>query len=296
MNKANKGISIYAYVFLAPTIIFLLLYFGAPLINSIRYAFSNYKLTDPDNIYFNGITNFMGIFTDTSLVQICVNTLVYVVSTVLMQFLLGLGLALLLKKPFKGRGIYQSVVFIPWAFSGFVVGLMFRWSFNGEYGVVNDILLRFNVIAENINWLATPQTGMFVSIVAMVWMGIPFFGILLLASLQSIPEEIYESAVLDGCTGIKSFWFITLPFIKPTIITTVLLRTIWIFNSFELIMIITGFGPAGLTNTLASYMYNKAFTTYDFGMASAIGLIFMVGLCIYSIVVLKITKGNESEV
>ncbi len=294
MNK-NKSITLYICLFLGPALIVLLFFYGVPLVNSIQYAFSNYKLTEQDNIYFHGLENYKVLFTDSSLGQVVLNTLVYVFATVLFQFILGLILALALKKPFWGRRVYQSIVFIPWAFSGFVIGLMFRWSFNGEYGVVNDLLMNMGVIQENINWLASPETGMFVVILGMIWMGVPFFGMLILAALQSIPDELYESANMDGCSGIKRFWYITCPHIKSTVVTTLLLRTIWVFNSFELIMIITGFGPAGLTNTLASYMYNKAFTTYDFGMASAIGLLFMIGLGIFAVVFLKLTKGDKDD-
>ena len=155
------------WLFLLPVLVVLLLLFGYPLINSIVMAFQNYKLTAPNDIYFNGFENFKKLFGDPDGLMILKNSIIYVVISVAGQFLLGLTLALALKKQFKGRGLYQSIVFLPWAFSGFVVGLIFRWSFNGEYGVVNNLLMKLGIIDNNIAWLGTPGYSLAVVIIAM---------------------------------------------------------------------------------------------------------------------------------
>ena len=266
------------WLFLLPVLVVLLLLFGYPLINSIVMAFQNYKLTAPNDIYFNGFENFKKLFGDPDGLMILKNSIIYVVISVAGQFLLGLTLALALKKQFKGRGLYQSIVFLPWAFSGFVVGLIFRWSFNGEYGVVNNLLMKLGIIDNNIAWLGTPGYSLAVVIIAMIWMGIPFFAIMILAALQSIPADVYEAADVDGCGTVRQFFQITLPYIKPTLITTVLLRTIWIFNSLDLVVIITDGGPANSSQTLPAYMYSKAFGSYDFGFAAALGVMLMLSL------------------
>lgn len=282
------------WLFLLPVLVILLLLFGYPLINSIIMAFQNYKLTAPNDIQFNGLENFAKLFGDPDSMMILKNSFIYVVASVLGQFLLGMTLALALKKQFRGRGIYQSIVFLPWAFSGFVVGLIFRWSFNGEYGVVNNLLMKFGLIDNNIAWLGTPGFSLAVVIMAMIWMGIPFFAIMILAALQSIPSDVYEAADVDGCGTIRQFFQITLPYIKPTLITTVLLRTIWIFNSLDLVVIITDGGPANTSQTLPAYMYSKAFGSYDFGFAAALGVILMLILGIYAMVFLKVTKYDKA--
>lgn len=282
------------YLFMLPVFLLLLFMFGYPLINSCIMAFENYKLSAPDDIYFNGLQNFTKMFNDSDMGLIIRNSIVYVVASVGGQFLLGMTLALALRKKFPGRGLYQSIVFLPWAFSAFVVGLMFRWSFNGEYGVVNDLLLKLGIINEQIAWLGTPGLSLLVVIMAMIWMGVPFFAIMNLAALQSIPADMYEAAEIDGCGSIKKFFSITLPYIKPTIIMTLLLRTIWIFNSFDLIVVITNGGPASSSQTLPSYMYTRAFSSYDFGLASALGMVLMVVLAVYAIVFLRVTKYNKA--
>ena len=282
------------WLFLLPVLVILLILFGYPLINSFIMAFQNYKLTAPNDIHFNGLDNFAKLVGDPDGLMILKNSFVYVIVSVLGQFLLGMTLAVALKKQFKGRGIYQSIVFLPWAFSGFVVGLIFRWSFNGEYGVVNNLLEKFGLIDKNIAWLGTPGFSLAVVIIAMIWMGIPFFAIMILAALQSIPTDVYEAADVDGCGTIRQFFQITLPYIKPTLITTVLLRTIWIFNSLDLVVIITDGGPANTSQTLPAYMYSKAFGSYDFGFAAALGVILMVILGIYAMAVLKLTKYDKA--
>lgn len=293
-NNALKKKMWEPYLFILPVLIVLVGFFGYPLVDSVIMSFQNYKLSAPDKIGFADLANYDKLFSDPDLGLIIKNSIVYVLASVGAQFFFGLILALTLRKKFRGRNVYQSVVFLPWAFSAFVVGLMFRWSFNGEYGVVNDILMKLGLIQEKIAWLGSPDLALWVIIFAMVWMGIPFFGIMILAALQSIPADIYESADIDGAGKVKQFFKITIPYIKPTIIMTLLLRTIWIFNSFDLIVIISGGGPANYSQTLPSYMYTKAFSSYDFGLASALGTVLIGVLIVYALIFLKVTQYNKA--
>ena len=250
------------WYYVGPIFLLLVIMFGYPLIKSVVMAFQNYKLGNA-NVYFNDFANFHKMFGDKDFLLLLKNSVVYAVRFRFRAVYRRLILALCLRDKFKGRGIYQSIVFLPWAFSAFVVGLVFRWSFNGEYGVVNDVLMKLGIIKKGIAWLGTPGLSLVVVILAMIWIGIPFFGIMILAALQSIPDEIYEAADMDGCGMFRKFFSLTLPYIKPTVIMTILLRTIWIFNSFDLVVIVTQGGPANYSQTLPSYMYTKAFSGYD---------------------------------
>ena len=281
------------WYYVGPIFLLLVIMFGYPLIKSVVMAFQNYKLGNA-NVYFNDFANFHKMFGDKDFLLLLKNSVVYVVVSVFGQFIGGLILALCLRDKFKGRGIYQSIVFLPWAFSAFVVGLVFRWSFNGEYGVVNDVLMKLGIIKKGIAWLGTPGLSLVVVILAMIWIGIPFFGIMILAALQSIPDEIYEAADMDGCGMFRKFFSLTLPYIKPTVIMTILLRTIWIFNSFDLVVIVTQGGPANYSQTLPSYMYTKAFSGYDFGLAGAFGVLLMVILGVYSVLFLKLSNYDKA--
>ena len=281
------------WYYVGPIFLLLVIMFGYPLIKSIVMAFQNYKLGNA-NVYFNYFANFQKMFGDKDFPLLLKNSIVYVIVSVFGQFIGGLILALCLRDKFKGRGIYQSIVFLPWAFSAFVVGLVFRWSFNGEYGVVNDVLMKLGIIKKGIAWLGTPGLSLVVVILAMIWIGIPFFGIMILAALQSIPDEIYEAADMDGCGMFRKFFSLTLPYIKPTVIMTILLRTIWIFNSFDLVVIVTQGGPANYSQTLPSYMYTKAFSGYDFGLAGAFGVLLMVILGVYAVLFLKLSNYDKA--
>ena len=281
------------WYYVGPIFLLLVIMFGYPLIKSVVMAFQNYNLGNA-NVYFNDFANFHKMFGDKDFLLLLKNSVVYVVVSVFGQFIGGLILALCLRDKFKGRGIYQSIVFLPWAFSAFVVGLVFRWSFNGEYGVVNDVLMKLGIIKKGIAWLGTPGLSLVVVILAMIWIGIPFFGIMILAALQSIPDEIYEAADMDGCGMFRKFFSLTLPYIKPTVIMTILLRTIWIFNSFDLVVIVTQGGPANYSQTLPSYMYTKAFSGYDFGLAGAFGVLLMVILGVYAVLFLKLSNYDKA--
>lgn len=281
------------WYYVGPIFLLLVIMFGYPLIKSVVMAFQNYKLGNA-NVYFNDFANFHKMFGDKDFLLLLKNSVVYVVVSVFGQFIGGLILALCLRDKFKGRGIYQSIVFLPWAFSAFVVGLVFRWSFNGEYGVVNDVLMKLGIIKKGIAWLGTLGLSLVVVILAMIWIGIPFFGIMILAALQSIPDEIYEAADMDGCGMFRKFFSLTLPYIKPTVIMTILLRTIWIFNSFDLVVIVTQGGPANYSQTLPSYMYTKAFSGYDFGLAGAFGVLLMVILGVYAVLFLKLSNYDKA--
>ena len=281
------------WYYVGPIFLLLVIMFGYPLIKSVVMAFQNYKLGNA-NVYFNDFANFHKMFGDKDFLLLLKNSVVYVVVSVFGQFIGGLILALCLRDKFKGRGIYQSIVFLPWAFSAFVVGLVFRWSFNGEYGVFNDVLMKLGIIKKGIAWLGTPGLSLVVVILAMIWIGIPFFGIMILAALQSIPDEIYEAADMDGCGMFRKFFSLTLPYIKPTVIMTILLRTIWIFNSFDLVVIVTQGGPANYSQTLPSYMYTKAFSGYDFGLAGAFGVLLMVILGVYAVLFLKLSNYDKA--
>ena len=281
------------WYYVGPIFLLLVIMFGYPLIKSIVMAFQNYKLGNA-NVYFNDFANFQKMFGDKDFPLLLKNSIVYVIVSVFGQFIGGLILALCLRDKFKGRGIYQSIVFLPWACSAFVVGLVFRWSFNGEYGVVNDVLMKLGIIKKGIAWLGTPGLSLVVVILAMIWIGIPFFGIMILAALQSIPDEIYEAADMDGCGMFRKFFSLTLPYIKPTVIMTILLRTIWIFNSFDLVVIVTQGGPANYSQTLPSYMYTKAFSGYDFGLAGAFGVLLMVILGVYAVLFLKLSNYDKA--
>ena len=187
-------------------------------------------------------------------------------------------------------------MFYTWAVSGFAIGLIWAWIFNGQFGLMNDILMRLHLIDKPIGFLSDPKYAMKSVIMANVWYGIPYFGIMLLAALQSVPNELYEASVLDGCGAVKQLFYVTIPYIKPTIISTILLRTMWIVNYPDIIYAMTNGGPVNSTNILATQMINEVFKQYDYGQGSAFGVIIMLILFIYSVIYLKLTRSSEADI
>lgn len=283
------------FLLLFPIIILLALFIVYPLFNTVVLAFQNYNLAKPKQMGFNGVDNFITIFKDPYFVPLLTQTCAFVFITVSLQFVLGLCLALALQKPFRGRNIYQAIVFLPWSVSGLVIGFSFKWLFNAEYGPINDLLLRMGLINQRVSFFASEKLAMMCIIVAMVWYGVPFFGIMLSAAFQSIPTELYEAVSIDGGGSVRKLISITLPLSKPVIVSTLLLRTIWVFNTADVIQVMTKGGPANSTHTLTSYMFSKAYSSLDFGQAAALGLLVMAGLVIYALIYMRATKYTGSE-
>nr|WP_231980591.1 sugar ABC transporter permease [Tessaracoccus coleopterorum] len=209
------------------------------------------------------------------------NSLIWVVGSLVPQFLIGFLIALGLRKKFRFRGFYQAVVFYPWAVSGFLIGILFRWMFNSEFGVVNDLLMRVGLVDRPVPWLADPDLALLSVIIANVWYGVTFFSIMILAALQSVPDELYEAAALDGASRWRTLTRITIPTIRTTLVLTVLLRVIWIFNFPDIIYAMTGGGPANQTQIATTWMIQ--FTQQgDYGLASALGFIIMGVLVVFT--------------
>lgn len=278
---------------LVPTFSMIFVFTYYPTIEGIFLAFEDYTVFNFQNIRFIGWENFKTIFEDINFSIAVWNTLWWIVFSVIFQLLLGFALALLMRKPFKGRGLYAGIVFYPWALSGFALGILWSWLLNGQFGLINDLLIKAHILSHGINFLSNPKYA-FASVIAVnVWYGIPFFAIMILAALQSIPNSLYEAAEIDGAGVVMKFMNVTLPYIKPTLVSTILLRTIWVMNFPDIIYGMTGGGPAGTTNILATYMINIVYFESDYSKASAVGLIIISVLTLYALVYLHFTSSYE---
>ncbi|MDF2680381.1 MAG: putative transport system permease protein [Brevibacillus sp.] len=285
-----KGEGMFIFLCLLPALLFVAVFTYYPLLRGVVMSFQNYTLFDLLNIHFIGLDNFVNVVTSPDFPRVALNSFYWVVCSLFFQLLFGLMLALLMRRRFRGRGIYQAFVFFPWAMSGFLIGLIWRWMFNAQFGVINDLLLKTGLIDVPIPFLADGKWAMAAVIMANIWYGVAFFAIMILAALQSIPEELYEAAAMDGAGRFQQLWSVTLPYILPTMLVTILLRVIWILNFPDIIYSMTSGGPAGSTHIFATFMIEKVIFGQDYGQASAIGVIIVLILLLFTVFYVKATR------
>ena len=225
---------------------------------------------------FIGLDNYLAIAQDPVAWSSLGRTLLWIGLTVPLQLLLGLAAALLLNQRFWWRGVARSLILIPWALPSVVIALMWSWMYQPQVGLFNDLLLRVGLVNEAVPWLAQPGTALYAIILALVWQGFPFFAIMILAGLQAIPAALYEAAAIDGATAWQQFREVTLPGLKGVLVTAVMLRLIWVANSIDVIVVMTGGGPGYATHTLPLYAFKRTYGSMDFGYGTALAVTFSV--------------------
>lgn len=283
------------YLFLLPAILLILCFMIYPVGTVFYYSLHNFFL---NRIYANGFIgfeNFRQIFQDGLFYSSLDVSTKWVFWEVSLQLVFGMAIALLLNRTFKGRGLIRALVFSPWAISGVLTALMWSIMYNQHMGVINDLLMKVGWIKTNVAWLGGVNSAFWAVIIAELWRGIPFFAITLLAALQTIPGELYESCSVDGGGKWTAFTKITLPYLKETIVLSTLLRVVWEFNNVNTIYAMTGGGPANLTTTLSMYIAREAIHTNNFGYGSALMVIGFMILLIFAIVYLKASHFGEEE-
>jgi multiple sugar transport system permease protein len=220
-------------------------------------------------------------------------TMVFTLGTTLAPFVIGFALALALNTRIRGAKVMRGLMLIPWLVPGVVVSFLWMWIFNANYGVANAILGLFGIEAQA--WLAQPQTAMFAVIVAKTWQSFPWIMVMLLAGLQTVPQELHEAAEMDGAGTIRRFFSITVPQLKGIIGLVLLLEFIWNFQHFDIIYVLTGGGPAGSTQTFATAVYETAFRGFDLGHAGALGLLWLILLMALVVVYVRFSEKGEQK-
>jgi multiple sugar transport system permease protein len=268
-----------------------------PILFALYMSLNKISFKGAATIYdFVGLTNYINLFTtDPWFKQSFFTTILFVVLTVAAEIVIGIGVALVLNKKFIGRGFVRGLIILPWAMPTIVNAVMWKWIFNADYGAANGLLLNLGLITQNINWLSTPKMA-FVSIfIANIWKETPYVVLLTIAALSTIPDDIYEAASIDGAGGWKSFWQITLPMIKPVVLILAITKTIWAFQTFDLVAIMTSGGPENATNLLSYYIHRVAFKMTRFGNAAAMSYTLSVICFALTFAYIKIFLGSGDD-
>ncbi len=273
----------YGYVFTLPLLLFFVV-MAYPLLRVVYLSFFSASFLNPGMKSFLGLENYIDILKSTSpFLPALGRSIGWVFGSVLLKTVLGTAIALLLDQGLRGRNVYRGLSIIPWGIPWTIAAMMWGWTFHTQYGFVNAILMKLHFISEPISFLSTTTLAFPSLIVVDAWIGLPFMVVMLEAGLKAVPHQLYESARVDGANGFQRLFYITLPQLKRVLITATLLSTVWTFNSFDPIWVLTQGGPLHTTETLPIAIYNAGFRMIgggDLGQAAAmtIGQVILVSI------------------
>lgn len=282
-----------AYLLIAPAAIFLLSVVGYPIIETFRLSLYESPADSPVETYV-GFQHYVEILTSDIFTQLLWQTGRWVVVGVAGKTLLGLLIAVHLKGDIKGRKFFRTAFLIPWGIPYAISAVVFRWIEHPQYGYLNAVLIELGLIDQGIGILGNPEVAWIGVVVADIWIGTPFMAIIFLAGLQSIPQELYEAAAIDGAERWQQFRYITLPQLKSVILIATLLSTIWTFVSFDTIWTMTGGGPINTTSTLVIWIYQVGLENGNLGRGAAFSVIGFLFLLMFAVIYLRVyTRGGE---
>lgn len=298
MTKGNRSSvfkkKITPYLYLLPTIILMLLLLIIPIIMVVRYSFYDNVIINK-NPTFVGLENFKKILSDSTFLVAVKNTFIFVTVSVAAHLVIGIFFAMLLNTRYLGnktKGIFRVIYVLPWMFTASVIAILWKMMLNPN-GIVNYLLQFFNLTSQNIEWLGSRKFALLAVTFINIWSGYPFYMISVLAGLQGISTDLYEASSLDGANAVQTFFRITIPQLKPILISLIMLDFVWTIQQFALIWMTTGGGPINATETLSTYIYKQGFSKYQYSMASASAVIVLIVCTIIAVFYVRHQKARD---
>ncbi|MDX8525231.1 sugar ABC transporter permease [Mesorhizobium sp. MSK_1335] len=242
---------------------------------------------------FSGLANFAALAADPDFVAALWRTGLWTVLVVGGALLLSIPVAIILNTDFYGRGLARVIIMLPWAVSLTMTAVVWRWALNGESGMLNSALMKLGIISQNIQWLASAETAFPMQVLIGILVTVPFTTTIFLGGLSSIPDDLYEAAALEGATPFQQFREITFPLLKPFINIAIVLNTIYVFNSFPIIWVMTQGGPANSTDILVTHLYKLAFRIGKLGEASAVSLVMFAILLVFTMIYVRLAMREQ---
>lgn len=273
MGGMKRGNTKFAYAINAPLILYLVCVLLGPILWGIWMSFTNKTIGGEAS--FIGLDNYINLLADKEYRRSILNTLVFTGISIAGKMVFGILMALALNMEFKGRNIVRALLMIPWTLPNIVAVLNWRWIFNATGGIANHLLKSLHLIDRDLIWFGSAGLAMATVIIANIWRGTPFFGVSILAKLQTISKDGYEAAAIDGANMWQRFWYITLPEIKDVILLSTLMSTIWTLNEFESVWLLTGGGPNGSTQVMNVFSYQTAMKSMMLGKGIAVSILAM---------------------
>jgi multiple sugar transport system permease protein len=283
-----------AYLFLAPGMILFSIFTLAALVFAFYLTFHRWSIIEPAKPYV-GLTNYDDMVHDERFLQSVLNTIYFTGASVPITMAIGLGLALLLNQPIRGRAIFRSAYYLPVVTPFVVSALLWKWLYNGEFGLFNYYLLKGHIIDQPLLWLSDKDLAMPAVVLMSIWSGVGFSMVVYLAGLQAIPVELYESAKLDGAGVLRRIVYITIPMLRPTTLFLLVIGIISSLQVFTQIFVMTSGGPVNKTTTMVYYMYLWAFKYYDMGYASTLAFALFAMLLVFTALQLRLFRGGDGS-
>ena len=282
-------------VLLAPALLVILAVIAFPLIFNFILSFSNANIYHIRDWRLIGFAQFISVFRQQLFWSILLKTIIWTTVNIAFHVSIGVFLAVVLHQRFiRGKSIWRVLLILPWALPQYITALTWRGMFNYEYGAVNLLITKYLHLSP-VQWLTSPFEAFLAVIITNVWLGFPFMMVIALGGLQSIPDDLYEAADVDGASKWFQFWNITVPLLRPIMVPAITLGVIWTFNNINVVWLVSNMGePADSTHILVSYVYKAAFNMYRFGWAAALSVVIFAILFTFSQVFLKKTRAAES--
>ncbi len=282
-------------LFILPAFLYMIIFVGYPIVSNFVLSFQDVTVKNlvKGTKSFCGFSNYADLLGDGVFLKALVNTLVFTVACLIFQFVIGFALAMFFNKNFSFAKPIRGLLMMPWMIPMTITALIFKFMFATDVGVINYILKSLGLISENISWLTNPSTAMIAVIFANIWIGIPFNTILISTGLTTIPQELYESASIDGANARQQFFKITIPLIRPTIESILVLGFIYTFKVYDLVYVMTEGGPVNSTHLLSTYSYKLSFGMYEYSRGSAVANVLFVILLLVGILYMRITMKGE---
>jgi len=294
MKKGTSEQS-FALVIIAPA---LILVFGVvifPFVQTLIYSFQDMSLMSANQGQFVGLANYIGVLSSQEFWYALGRTMYFTLTSTLLETTLGLFVALLLNETFIGVKFLRTIVILPWAMPTIVNASLWKWIYNGEYGLLNAVLSKLHLISDYQSWLSSPLSAMNMVVIADAWKMTPLAAIFFLAALQITNKSSYEAAMVDGAGVIKRFFVLTLPYLKPTLLVVLVMRTVEKFKAFDIFFMITKGGPANGTKVLMYEAYQRAFTNLEYSQASTYAYLIAAIIGLMTLAYLKILKRDEES-
>lgn len=292
-KRTNKRFVILS---LSPALIFLAVLIGYPLVTVLTDAFEHAHLVSPGVGGFAGLDNFEKVVSDTHFFPAVGNTIVWTVGSVVGEFVVGLGAAILLNRKMRGQGLFRVATFIPWLVPIVVAGMTWEWMLNPDFGIINSMLTGSGAVESPINFLGDKDWAMATVIFVNVWRSFPYYTISFLAAMQAIPDELYEAAALDGANAWRRFWSVTIPQLRSVALIIVFIHLIWTAVNFDFIWVLTQGGPNYATMTLPILIYRYSLQQFDVGTASALSTLMFLGTSLIFVVYYRYRRRLSDEI